>query len=143
MSIRAVVTVLSLFITVSLSAQEQDNQRAKEINKQELEKLQGEWTLDAPSDRKMLFTVKGSEYTFELGGRKEKIAFTIDATKDPKVIDRIGTLSGIKRRGIYKLNDDTLTICSTIRDRDRPTEFKAKEDELTLVVWKRVAKQDK
>jgi uncharacterized protein (TIGR03067 family) len=143
MSIRAVAAVLSLFVTVSLFAQEEDKQRAKEINNQELEKLQGKWTLDAPSDRKMLFTVKGNEYTFELDGRREKIAFTIDATKDPKAIDRVGTLSRIKRRGIYKLNDDTLTICSTIRDGERPTEFKAKEDELTLVVWKRVAKQDK
>src|SRR4051794_31362911 len=143
MSIRALAAVLSLLVAVSVSAQEQDKQRAQEINNQELEKLQGQWALDAASDRKMLFTVKGSEYTFELDGRKEKIAFTIDATSEPKAIDRIGTLSGIKRRGIYTLNDDTLTICSTIRAGARPTEFKAKEDEFTLVVWKRVAKRDK
>ena len=62
----------------------------------------------------------------------------IDASKHPKQINMIFNTAGRKvvSPGIYKLDDDTLTLCRTWRQ--RPKEFKTTEAGGILIVWKRM-----
>jgi uncharacterized protein (TIGR03067 family) len=141
MTARALVLCAAgLLIAVELPAQESD--------KQDLEKLQGDWVLHSQETKGKVinsggsktYTVKGNEYTFgspmSKGG---KVKFTIDASKDPKTIDTSASSSPV-RLGIYKVEGDTLTICHETGSGIRPTEFKTTQNGGSLVVWKRVAK---
>ena len=141
MTARALVLcVTGLLIAVELPAQEND--------KQELEKLQGDWVLHSQETKgnvinsggSKTYSVKGNEYTFgspmSKGG---KVKFKIDASKDPKTFDTSASSSPV-RLGIYKLDGDTLTICHETGSGIRPTEFKTTQNGGSLVVWKRAVK---
>jgi uncharacterized protein (TIGR03067 family) len=79
-------------------------------------------------------TEKGSEVLFDS-------SYTVDASKNPKQINMIGTegdLKGKEAQGIYALEGDTLRICYTMPGKPRPTAFEsAVGSEAYLVVWKR------
>jgi uncharacterized protein (TIGR03067 family) len=141
MTARAVVVLAAgLLIAVELPTQEND--------KQELEKLQGKWILHSQETKgkvinsatSLAYTVQGNEYTFGSSKSKGgKVTFKIDASKEPKTIDRSSSSSPV-RLGIYKLEGDTLTICSETGSGIRPTEFKTTANGGSLVVWKREGK---
>ena len=97
-------------------------------SKKDLEKLQGTWQVAAVEiDGRSLpgwwierftFTFKGDELTEPDTDRVELVK--LDASKKPKTID-----AG-KMLGIYRLDDDELTICvSEATEPKRPKEFKA------------------
>ena len=68
--------------------------------------------------------------------------YKIDPSKNPKTIDftiKAGDTEGVSR-GIYKLEGDTLTLCRTVGDIERPKEFKTTAEAGFLVVWKRAKK---
>lgn len=73
-----------------------------------------------------------------------KSKYTIDPTKKPKAIDfeaTEGEAAGKKIQAIYELDGDTLKFCLSASDRDRPTDFTAKDGSgRTLSVWKRAKK---
>lgn len=113
--------------------------------KKELDKLQGEWTMvsletrgrKAPDEtvKQYKLTIKGDQWTVN---EANKMTFKIDPSKSPKTIDF--TIKAGVSRGIYKLEGDTLTLCRTVGDIERPKEFKTTAEAGILVVWKRAKK---
>ena len=108
----------------------------------ELAKLQGDWVVvltpeierqgvyDAPH----ALSIKGDQWIVmnDVGEFKSTIA--IDASKSPKTIDQ--SRNGRKRRGIYKLEGDTLTICFAVDE--RPADFTVRTDSKSVVtIYKR------
>jgi uncharacterized protein (TIGR03067 family) len=73
-----------------------------------------------------------------------KAKFTIDPSKKPKTIDYTvteGQAKGAKVLGIYHLDGDTVKFCFGAPDKERPTDFTAKEGSgRTLSSWKRIKK---
>jgi uncharacterized protein (TIGR03067 family) len=137
---RTIAYACALF-ALSASAAENDNR--------ELEKLQGEWALHvsehkgktiAPRHPRTM-VIKGSEYSFDSNGQQQKVAFTIDPTKEPKHFDRSLEGGTVISRGIYKLEGDTFTLCR--REGDiRPTDFATTGKSGAITVWKRVVKRN-
>ena len=68
------------------------------------------------------YTFKDGKLTSEQGKGPKEYTYKIDSTKDPKEID-MDTGKEV-RKGIYKIEKDTLTICQT-----RPTKADAKRPE--------------
>jgi len=120
--------------------------------KQDLAKLQGEWTMVSgsadgqpmPDDmlKQMKRVCKGDETTTTMGGQlfiKAKI--TLDPSKTPKTIDYVmldGFTKGKTQLGIYEVDGDTFKSCLAAPGAERPTDFTSKPgDRRTLSVWKR------
>jgi uncharacterized protein (TIGR03067 family) len=72
-------------------------------------------------------------------------ASQIDPTAEPMTIDftyTLGDLKGKTALGIYKIEDDVLTICRSGPGKPRPTEFRSTPGSgLTLMSYKRVTEQ--
>jgi uncharacterized protein (TIGR03067 family) len=96
--------------------------------------LHGEWelvatTADDPPPRVFRFNPDGTWQIFRGGKEKaERRGFALDPKAVPRALDldtvpapRTGPLA----RGIYKVGEDELTICSARPGKRRPTEFAA------------------
>ena len=120
--------------------------------KEDLARLQGEWTMvsgsagGAPVPPAMLTGSKricqGDELTVILGGQPFfKAQLTLDPSKTPKTIDyemTSGFTKGKRQLGIYELEGDTLKSCFGSPGAERPNDFTTKPgDGRTLSVWKR------
>jgi uncharacterized protein (TIGR03067 family) len=133
---------LLMLIATGVSAQD---------SKKELDKLQGEWTMfsreangNPSANTNWKLTIKGDQWTVtrpdkDVGGINSTIK--LDPSKKPKEIDLItkrGTISGI-----YKLEDDTLTFCrpASIKNVERPKEFKTADSPNQIIIWKRTVKK--
>jgi uncharacterized protein (TIGR03067 family) len=124
---------------------------AKDNNAKELDRLQGEWQMvsgrqdgvDTPEEaaKTMRCAVKGAHVSFLRDGKiVEEVTIKLDTSKDPKVVDSTLAKDQVAA-GIYKLEDDQFTLCYAKPGKDRPVDFKAKEDTgHSLSVWKRVKK---
>jgi uncharacterized protein (TIGR03067 family) len=128
--------------------------------KKERDKLEGEWTIVSvegkgkklPDDyiKGWKLTIKGDQWTFMSRKTEYKSTFKIDPAKDPKTIDLTGKSFDLTKGadveslspGIYKLEGDTLTVCRTSFDPERPKEFKTTEETgaRRIEVWKRAKK---
>jgi uncharacterized protein (TIGR03067 family) len=128
--------------------------------KTDKDKLQGTWLLVSAivegEDRaegvkreaqKNLF--KGDEFTIERAdqpGNRPKVRYTLDSSKKPKTIDLVpgaGPDKGKTVPAIYKLEDDTLTICEGEVGKNRPTEFSSTAaNRWILLVFKREQPKD-
>jgi uncharacterized protein (TIGR03067 family) len=114
--------------------------------KKELESLQGEWIQDTarvPYDE-ITLTIKDDQwiiYNKTKERLERKLTIKVDPSKEPKEIDLQSKTGGKERTNhcIYKLKEDTLTICGTVNGNERPKEFKTTE-EVNFSVWKRVKK---
>ena len=78
-------------------------------------------------------------------GGETPFAYTIDASKTPKVIDfvyegPVAALKDARQYGIYKVEGGQLTICLTLSgatEKDRPTGFGTKEGRVMLMWFER------
>jgi uncharacterized protein (TIGR03067 family) len=120
--------------------------------KKELAKHQGVWTTvsfrrngkDTPDEiaHSITRTVDGDHVVWKRNGKSfSGSTIVLDPTADPKTIDIFadgGPARDIRVLGIYKLEDDRLTICTADPDQPRPKDFKAEKDsKRTLMVFKR------
>jgi uncharacterized protein (TIGR03067 family) len=123
-----------------------------------LEKFQGKWALvsgtvdgkdlDADELKNNFMVVKGARAVFLFKDKERGTAtMKIDAGKKPAQYDityEDGPAKGTTLKGIYKIDGDTLTMCSGGIGKDRPTEFASKAGSGTvLVVSKRVKDEAK
>jgi uncharacterized protein (TIGR03067 family) len=120
--------------------------------------LQGTWRLTAleidsqvipleklkDGDKVLIGTlvIREDGYSFQLGKTRLEFTFRVDPTKKPHAIDLIvrdGPDKGKTYHGIYKLEDNTYTICRNVQpDKDRPDEFATRPASgLMKVVWTR------
>lgn len=69
--------------------------------------------------------------------------YTVDANQQPATIDMLGTEGESKGKpglGIYKLTENTLTLCYRLPGNPRPAAFESPpKSGIYLVVWKRAA----
>jgi uncharacterized protein (TIGR03067 family) len=122
--------------------------------KQELDKLQGEWTLVSTEvggkmrpdtvNAVSKLTISGNQWvvTYRDFASNARATIAIDPSKHPKTIDLTFRGSeGLPARGIYKLEGDTLTVCynATVGG-ERPKEFKSTQEMGVLDVFKRAKK---
>jgi uncharacterized protein (TIGR03067 family) len=130
-----------------------------DTSKADLAKMQGTWKLVSyvicganklpadhlPADHRVFVVFNGNRCNVALGSPlalSEKWTVTLDGRKQPKAIDLKGADRGIKGceyRGVYTLDGDTLTICSTgsKRESDRPKLLSVKQPGQWLEVFKR------
>jgi uncharacterized protein (TIGR03067 family) len=127
--------------------------------KDELEKMQGTWTLASVEGngqkstddqvKGITRTIKGDRYEVTKDGKSlAKGTMTFDPTKTPKTLDAVvtspaegGGTKTVKVLGIYELDGDTMKTCLAEPGKDRPTDFSTKEGSgRRLFVWKREKK---
>jgi uncharacterized protein (TIGR03067 family) len=117
----------------------------------DLDRLQGQWTMVSgrrdgvdsviDDDKPLLCIVKGDKVSFQRQGKVvEEVTIKLDPSKSPKVID--STLANRQiAPGIYRLEDDTFTLCYGHPAMSRPSGFDAKAGSgHSLSVWKRAKK---
>jgi uncharacterized protein (TIGR03067 family) len=139
--------LIGLAAVAVAAARAEDNQAVKD----ELAKLQGEWSMLSGSadgqamPAEMLSSAKrvckGDQLTVIIGGQTVMVAkITVDPAKKPKTIDYEvidGLTKGKKLLGIYELEGDTLKSCFAAPDGERPKDFTGKEGERrTVSTWK-------
>jgi len=146
--IRNLLLALALFLLKDGSA------HAKDANKKDLEKMQGDWAqvsfvVDGdkhPDDEaQALFrSMKDDKYTiYQFKKVIGKGTFKLDAAKKPKTIDAITTVGGrsLTLLGIYELDQDTLKLCFAPPGKPRPTDFTSKKGtQHRLSAWEREKK---
>jgi uncharacterized protein (TIGR03067 family) len=126
--------------------------RGEDKEKLDVDKLAGAWSaasgvnngrpIPDATVQKLRLTLTKDRYKTERG---DEVLFdsryTIDASREPKQMNMIGTEGenkGKAAQGIYSLDGDTLKICYTMPGKDRPTAFESKPGSgATLVIWKR------
>jgi len=144
-------TLLALAVPVLLVAAEP----VADAVKKDMTALEGDWTMVSGEREGEAFPddlvksgkreVKDGVSTATFGEAFTiKSKFTVDPAKKPKAIDfevTDGDQKGTKLHGVYELDGDTLKLCLTTADSDRPTDFTTKAgDGRTLTVWKRAKK---
>ena len=120
--------------------------QARADDKEDKEKLQGEWSLASVELNGKSQKIPGAMYKFEgnkvyasrTGVEEAEGSFDIDSSKKPKTLDMTG--KGQLLKAIYELDGDTLKICMPGgSDLPRPTEFKSAEKVMVMTL-KRVKK---
>ena len=89
----------------------------------------------------MSLTLLDDTYKVAIGEQVDEGTVSLDPAKSPKAMD----IKGVKGPNagktfpcIYELKDETLRICHNLGGKDRPSEFKTKQDsKLFLVTCKR------
>jgi uncharacterized protein (TIGR03067 family) len=123
---------------------------AKESAVKDEEKIVGTWayvSVEAGGQKlpeeevkkaKLIFTAEGKFTAINSKGEMRRATCKLDPAKKPKEMTTTNE-DGKTHLGIYKLDEDTLTICMHQEDRaDRPAEFTTKKGtKLVLVVLKR------
>lgn len=150
--IEAVLLLLAGAGVLNRPTQAGEAQTKAEAIKAETEKFQGTWRLVSQEYKGMetpskdlkddSVIIQGDKMIGKHGQQvKQETVFQIEPTATPKTID-LKTIKGVevgkKVLGIYRLEKDTLTVCLSEKEGDRPQEFKAPRQTLRYVlVFKR------
>jgi uncharacterized protein (TIGR03067 family) len=120
--------------------------------KSDLDKLKGAWKATSgetggqplPNDflDSVTFTIKGDKYTFKVADMEdEEGTLKLDSTKKPAQMDvsiTKGNDKGKKQFAIYQIEGDTLKLCFSAPEQERPKDFTTKEGTMSvLMVFKR------
>jgi uncharacterized protein (TIGR03067 family) len=122
----------------------------EDASKDDLKKLEGTWevvqmeragrALSSEQVKSLNFqvTFKEKQIRSRTGSITTEGTYQIDATKSPRTID-VTDRAGKLERGIYKLDDDTLTVVTAPTGADAPTSLEPKSgSSQMLLVLKRV-----
>jgi RNA polymerase sigma factor (sigma-70 family) len=158
------LTLLVLVLTVALGGAGVFTYRVvateDKAKKSDKKTIQGEWKVDSAkvngkeTQGEEADRIKGSTWritadkiTVTFNGEDRVSTYKLDLDSKPKAIDIMSEKEGTFK-GIYKLEGDTLTICSTLGAvavhlgrgaEERPTKFESKQDSFSmLIVLKRV-----
>jgi uncharacterized protein (TIGR03067 family) len=157
---RVAVAVLVLAVPIMAWADDKkadDKKADDEAARAELKVLSGTWAavggeaqgVEIPKDElpfRWTFKAGGkSGFADRKRGAESPFAYTIDASKTPKVINfvyegKIAALKDAKQYGIYKIEGGQLTICLTLpgaTEKDRPKDFSTKEGRVMLIRFER------
>jgi uncharacterized protein (TIGR03067 family) len=98
--------------------------------------------LDKESEKERIYTFSGNKMIRPKEKKEEGITIKCDPSKTPHEIDLSRKEASGKLDtfyGIYKLEDDTLTLCMVKSDNpaDRPREFKTKDSTATIWIMKK------
>jgi uncharacterized protein (TIGR03067 family) len=135
--------VLTLLLSFALAARSGDGK--------DRDAMQGTWLPETaelagkmfPDEirKSMKLVIKDGKYTVNVGKAVDEGTVKLNATAKPKEMDVTGTDGPNKGKtflAIYEQKGDTLRICYDLSGKNRPTEFKTKEDtQLFLVTYKR------
>lgn len=94
-------------------------------------------------------TIKGDRYNTVVGKEKDEGTLKLDATKEPREMDIITNVGENKGKAIpciYEIKGDELRVCYGLKLAERPTDFKADEDAIgvvMLITYKRASKSGK
>jgi uncharacterized protein (TIGR03067 family) len=137
------ITLLAIGLVLVVS-------QARADDKEDKEKLQGEWRLVSREQNGESETIETrAKFKFEGDNIHSSHppydgSFSVDSSKKPKTIDitiKDGRVDGKVWKGLYELDGDTLKICfGSIEMPDRPAEFKSKGDQVFVFTYKRVKK---
>jgi uncharacterized protein (TIGR03067 family) len=135
--------VLALLLSFSLAARSEDAKDGDSID--------GAWVPSTaelagkmfPDDirKTMKLVVKDGKYTVTVSKQVDQGTVKLNPSAKPKAMDIVGTDGPSKGKtilAIYERDGDTLRICYDLGGKNRPTEFKTKDDTLLfLVTYKR------
>ena len=142
---------IALFAVTLLAAED----KKKDTDKKDLEKLAGKWQptsmqvgkakLSDAQLKAITLTMEGDKYKViaveEKGPSPDKGSFKIDPKAKPMTMDIKGDEGPNKGKTflcIYEVDGDSLKICYDLEGKKRPTEFKADSDKTLLATYKRV-----
>jgi len=145
------MTPLLLCLALSLSAP-----APKEILKKDPPHV-GSWSIEAvtlggqplplpDSEMKTItFTAEGKVIREGAGKTEDGGTITVDLKKTPHEIDVVeagGQQMGQTGKGIFKVEGDTITICMTIGDGERPTKFESPAGSQNILFTMKRVKRD-
>jgi uncharacterized protein (TIGR03067 family) len=129
------VAVIALAAVVLMAAGNPRSERAQA----DVTTLQGTWkivsleaegaTADADQLQAPRLMIKGNAFVFSTERSEQRGTLAIDGSKKPKTIDLTfadGPDKGKTAHGIYKIEDDTLTLCLGEVGAERPRKFVTK-----------------
>jgi uncharacterized protein (TIGR03067 family) len=145
----------TLFVLIAAVLFIAADDKKDEAVKKDLEKLQGDWSMVSsehtgqklPDEavKEYTRTIKDGQVTVFVSGKAVvEATIKIDPTKKPKTMDVTYTSGDNKDKtmpGIYEIDGDTCKVCFAPVDKERPTEFGAKEGtDHVVTVWKKEKK---
>lgn len=113
--------------------------------------IEGSWKLiggeqngqDEPEEdiQRSTLEIVGNQHTVTVGDAVMKGTHKLDTSQNPMTIDSTdtaGPFENMSLKGIFKLEDDVVTLCFGAPDGERPTEFTTKDGKAAILhVWKR------
>jgi uncharacterized protein (TIGR03067 family) len=149
---------LLVFAAAPLTADDKAADKPEDVNKADLEKLQGKWIVakgeaggqELPKEflTSIVLTFDGEKYTVEgTPDGKQSGEIKIDGTKEIKemtVEPKEGPNAGMPTKTIYKFDEEKLIVCYDLSNAGFPKEFKAAEgDPYLLITYERKKEEEK
>jgi uncharacterized protein (TIGR03067 family) len=151
MTIRKLFSVALVVLIAGLVGADAGDANARQEKKDDRAQLQGTWVVQSAEEEgkpnteldKAKFMFKDDKLTIKLKDEKDPtdLTFKLGADKALKTIDLAPPADKAVGEGIYELSGDMLKLCvAEVGIAKRPSELKAKDKGITLLVLKREPK---